>query len=829
MFSLLKKEISTFFSSIIGYIVIIVFLLANGLIMWIFPGNMNILDGGYATIDTLFYIAPWVFLFLIPAVTMRLFAEEKRTGTIETLFTKPITNFQIIFAKYFAGLSLVIFSLLPTLIYFFTIYFWLGDNVIIAGKTQHIIDSGGTMGAYIGLFFLASIYVAIGVFSSSITENQIVAFIIAMIISFFFFIGFESISSFSFWESFGDIIDTLGINNHYKSMSRGVIDTKDVMYFLSVIAVFVLFTNLILQKRTKINRSQIIKISAILLIVVMLNIISSFVFQRFDLTSEKRYTLSSYTKTQLSEMEQQIYITIYLDGGKLPVPFKKMKNSVKELLDEFKIYADDNIEYEFINPNSKDKNEQRILSKRFAKLGIVPVESSNVEEDEGQATFTNIFPNAIITYTAYYAEKDTLITRDIGINLLNNDPNFDPSSEVNINNSINTLEYKLINEINKISRDKKPKIVFIEGHGELPELEVIALQNRLSEYYKVMRGEIGGKHGILNSYKAAIIAKPTTKFSKADKFVLDQYVMNGGKILWLVDGVNVDMDSILKYNKTFAMPANLELLKIEDQLFKYGARVNTDILQDQICSPIMLKGMTQTGEERDHMFNWYYFPVLITKNNHVINKYINVLKTEFVSSLDTVGNNPEIKKTILLATSKNTNKISVNMPLEISFDEINKPADPKHFTAKDIPVAVLLEGRFTSLFKGRMIDNYLDNKSLFVDKSKPTKMIIVADGDIAKNVVKSNGEIQPLGFDKYSLLNFKGNEEFLLNSLNYLCDDEGLMTIRARQFKLRLLDKDLVKKQKLFWQTINVVLPIFIVILFGIFMFFYRKIKYGRV
>ncbi len=828
MFSLLKKEISTFFSSIIGYIVIIVFLLANGLIMWIFPGSMNILEGGYATIDTLFYIAPWVFLFLIPAVTMRLFAEEKRTGTIETLFTKPITNLQIIFAKYFAGLSLVIFSLLPTLIYYFTVYFWLGDNIIIDGKTQHIIDSGGTMGAYIGLFFLASIYVAIGIFASSITENQIVAFIIAMIISFFFFIGFESISSFAFWGSIGDIIDSIGINSHYKSMSRGVIDTKDVIYFLSIITVFVMITNLSLHKRTKIRKNHIIRISAILAIVVMLNIVSSFVFQRFDLTSEKRYTLSDYTKTQLSEMEQQIYVTIYLDGRKLPVSFKKMKNSVKELLDEFKIYADDNIEYEFINPNSKDKNEQKILSERFAKLGIVPIESSQVEENEGQATFTNIFPSAIITYTAYYPEKDTLITRDIGINLLNNDPNFEQASEININNSINTLEYKFINEINKISRDEKPNIAFVEGHGELPELEIVALQSRLSEYYKVMRGEINGKYGILDNYEAVVVAKPTKEFNEADKFVLDQYIMNGGKVLWLVDGVNVDMDSILKYNKTFAMPANTQQLNIEDQLFKYGARVNTDILQDQFCSTILLKGMSQTGEERDHWYNWYYFPVIMTKNNNVINKYINVLKTEFVSSIDTVGNNPEIKKTILLATSKNTNKIGVNMPLEITFDEINKPADQKLFSAQDIPVAVLLEGNFTSLYKGRLVDNYMENSSLFKEKSKETKMIIVADGDIAKNVVKSNGEVQPLGFDKYSLYTFDGNEEFLLNSLNYLCDDEGLMTIRARQFKLRLLDKDLIKKQKLFWQTINVALPIFIIILFGIFMFFYRKMKYGR-
>ncbi len=828
MFSLLKKEISTFFSSIIGYIVIIVFLLANGLIMWIFPSSLNILDGGYATIDTLFNIAPWVFLFLIPAVTMRLFAEEKRTGTIELLFTKPLTNFQIIFAKYLAGLSLVIFSLLPTLIYYFSVYFWLGDNITIDGKTQHIIDSGGAMGAYIGLFFLASIYVAVGIFASSITENQIVAFIVSMIISFFLFIGFESISSFDFWGAIGDIIDKLGINNHYKSMSRGVIDTKDVIYFLSMITFFLLITNLILLKRVKIKKNHIFKISAFLIIIIVLNIISANIFKRFDLTSEKRYTLSDYSKNELSEMEQQIYIKVYLDGGKLPIPFKKMKNSIKELLDEFKVYADDNIEYEFINLSKEDAIERKSTKKELAQLGVVPVSSSQVEEDEGQAIYTEIYPSAVITYTAYYERIDSIITRDIGLNLLNNDPNFDQSSEININNSINTLEYKFINEITKISKDAKPNIAFIEGHGELPELEIVALQSRLSEYYRIMRGRIDGKHGILDNYKAIVIAKPTEKFTEADKFVLDQYVMQGGKILWLVDGVNVNMDSILSLNHTFAMPANLQKLNIEDQIFKYGARVNTDILQDLNCSGIRLKGVSQTGEERDYLYEWHYFPVLTTKNNHVINKYINFLKTEFVSSVDTVGNDTEIKKTVLLSSSNKTNKIGVNMPYKIDFKDINLPPNKNRFLTRNIPTAVLLEGKFTSLYKGRIIDNYLNDKSLYLEKSKKTQMIVVGDGDVAKNVVKSTGEIQPLGFDKYSLMTFKGNEEFLLNAINYLCDDSGLMTIRARQLKLRLLDKTVVEKQKFLWQTVNVALPIFVVILFGVFMFFFRKMKYGK-
>lgn len=241
MFALLKKEISSFLSSLIGYIVIIVFLMINSLFLWVFPGQFNVLDSGYANIDTLFIIAPWVFMFLVPAITMRLFAEEKRTGTIELLFTRPLTDFQIIFAKYLAGLLLVLFSLLPTLVYFASVY-WLG-------KPVGSIDTGGTWGSYIGLFFLAAIYVAIGVFASSITGNQIISFLLAVLISFFFYMGFESISSLQFLGSLDSLVVNLGIYEHYKSISRGVIDSRDVIYFLSVIAVFILFTKTVLESR----------------------------------------------------------------------------------------------------------------------------------------------------------------------------------------------------------------------------------------------------------------------------------------------------------------------------------------------------------------------------------------------------------------------------------------------------------------------------------------------------------------------------------------------------------------------------------------------------
>ena len=241
MFTLIKKEINSFFSTLSGYIAIIVFLLANSMFLWVFPGEFNILDNGYATIDSLFIIAPWIFLFLIPAITMRLFSEEKRAGTIELLLTRPVSDFNIVLSKYLSGVVIVLFSLVPALIYFLSVY--------LLGSPVGNIDTGGTWGSFIGLFFLAAVYVAIGVFSSSLTENQIISFIIALILSFIFYIGFESISTMGGFNKIEGLIVNLGINEHYKSIRRGVIDTRDLLYFCSVITLFIFFTKYIIQSR----------------------------------------------------------------------------------------------------------------------------------------------------------------------------------------------------------------------------------------------------------------------------------------------------------------------------------------------------------------------------------------------------------------------------------------------------------------------------------------------------------------------------------------------------------------------------------------------------
>ena len=241
MLALLRKEIRSFLTSLIGYIVIAVFLIVTSLFMWVFPGAMNVMDAEYATLDTLFYIAPWVFLFLIPAITMRSLAEEQKEGTLELLMTKPITDLQIILAKYLAGLLVVVIAIFPTLVYFLSVY--------LLGSPVGNIDTGGMWGSYFGLLFLASAFVAIGIFSSSVSENQIVAFTIGVFLSFFCFIGFESISSLDLLGKIDSFIIQLGINEHYVSMSRGVIDTRDVIYFFSINALFIIITKTILESR----------------------------------------------------------------------------------------------------------------------------------------------------------------------------------------------------------------------------------------------------------------------------------------------------------------------------------------------------------------------------------------------------------------------------------------------------------------------------------------------------------------------------------------------------------------------------------------------------
>lgn len=567
------------------------------------------------------------------------------------------------------------------------------------------------------------------------------------------------------------------------------------------------------MERKKIRKQNIIQLLILLGIIGLINYAASFIILRFDLTSEGRYTLSDQTKKLLSGLDDQVYVKIYLDGDDLPVGFKRMRRALNDLLDEFNYHSKKEIGYRFINPSENpDKKVRFGLYKELYDKGLMPIESNEVS-DEGKTSQKMVFPGVIVVYKG----------KDIGVSLLKNDPRYRPDSEDNINNSIQSMEYELTNAIRKLSQPKKQTIAFLEGQGELDEYQVMDITTVLSEYYEVKRGTMNGMPGILDEFAAVIIAKPEKKFTENDKLVIDQYIMRGGKVLWLLDGAQINLDSLRMLPVSVAMPLDLGL---EDQLFRYGVRLNPGLLQDIQCAPIGLTRQGTNGQPRIDLFPWPYYPLILSDNTHEINKYLSLLRMEFPTTLDTVSSSPLVKKTILLHSSDKS-KFDY-APVQVTLEDISRPLDESKFVSKKLPVAVLLEGKFESNFKNRLLQNLNIEKENIIAESKPTKMIVVADGNIPDNVISSKGEVYPLGFDINSRRTYSGNKEFMLNAINYLCDDEGLMSIRLREIKMRLLNKTKVLKEKTFWQTINTVLPVVLVLLFGFVAHYLRKRKYSN-
>ena len=571
--------------------------------------------------------------------------------------------------------------------------------------------------------------------------------------------------------------------------------------------------------KKKLKKQNIIQLAAVLIIVVLLNYIANFLILRLDLTTEGRYTLSDQTKKLLSSLDEQLYVKVYLEGDDLPVGFKRMRRALNDLLEEFDYYGKSEVSFRFINPTDiEDKKAKFGLWKELGDKGLKPIESEDISE-EGNTSQKLIFPGVVVVYKG----------KDVGLSLLKTDPQYLPDSEENINNSIQSMEYELTNAIRKLSREKKQEIAFIEGHDELNEMEVMDITTLLSEYYEVKRGAINATPGILDQFAAVIIAKPLQKFNENDKLVLDQYIMQGGKVLWLLDGAKINMDSLNQSPVTAAMPLDLNL---EDQLFRYGARLNPGLLQDAQCAPIGLTRQNAKGDPVIDLLPWPHFPLVLSDNSHEINKYMNLLRMEFPSTLDTVSSSPKVKKTILLSSSNNS-KFEY-APSQVSFSNLKKQVDKSAFKSKNLPVAVLLEGEFESNFKNRLLEELIIPKEKIIEQSKPTKMVVVADGDIAINKISSRGEVYPLGFDPLiqnpnrAPIIFKGNKEFLINAVNYLCDDEGLMSVRLREITMRLLNKDKVKQGKTLWKTLNTLLPVVLIVLFGILASYFRKRKYTR-
>lgn len=563
-----------------------------------------------------------------------------------------------------------------------------------------------------------------------------------------------------------------------------------------------------------------IQLVTVVAIVIVINILSGFFFTRFDLTSEKRYTLSETSKELLEGMNDVVYLRVYLDG-ELPAGFRRLRDRTREMLDEFRAYSNNHIEYEFINPsNQPDEKSRNDLYRQLARQGLMPTNIQIKSEDGVEQKL--IFPGAIMTYKGQETPLQLLKSR------------MGAAPEQMLNSSIEDLEYEITNAIRKLTAIRAESIGFVEGHGELTSRQVADMAKSLSEYYRLERVKIDGKLNSLVSraegdsgavifpkYKAIVIAKPDSTFSEEDKFMIDQYIMYGGRVLWLLDPVMANMDSLRYAPSTLAIPQSTNL---EDMLFKYGVRVNSDLLQDARCAAIPGPSGYIGNQLQWALQPWVFFPIVVPESEHPIVRNLNGIKMEFVSSLDTVGSKG-IDKTVLLSTSEKTRILRT--PTQISLEVMVQEPKPEQFNKKHVPVAVLLEGKFESVFKNRLTTMIKESRDIkFREHGKSTKMIVVSDGDIMRNHINPDGTYLPTGFDQYTQQQF-GNKTFLLNAINYLCDDMSLTTIRSRSLEIRLLDRKKAEAERTKWQVINVAIPIILIILFGFINAYLRKQRYA--
>lgn len=579
------------------------------------------------------------------------------------------------------------------------------------------------------------------------------------------------------------------------------------------------------NKRKNLKKNQIVAFLVTVAIVILVNVIGSYVFTRFDLTSEKRYTLSPTTKEILNGLDDYVYFKVYLEGD-FPAGFKKLRRETKEMLDEFRAYSK-YIDYEFINPTeSNDAAEIREVGTQLYMAGLNPTNVS-VRNSDGSSQELVIWPGALVSY-----RNNT----EIAIDLLENQ--IGQSSEDALNASMQNLEFRLIDAVKKVTRLTKPNIAFIEGHGELGEQDVYDIAQTLAQNYNVGRVEINGKidaliHRTQNedqdvkafpSFDAIIIAKPTQPFDERDKFLIDQYIMHGGKVLWLVEPVFATMDSLQNQESTIGLEQDLNL---DDMLFKYGVRLNRDLLLDLTCAALPIRTGQVAGQAQLEFFRWFYFPLLQAASNHPMVRNMNAIRADFVSSMDATTSANGIDQIPLLKTSDYT-KVS-GAPVFITLSMLRQSPDKRMFSSKGKNVAYLLKGSFPSLYANRIPQEIVDDQATdFMEESKPTAMIVVADGDIIRNQIDIRTRRPlPLGFDQYTQ-NTYANKEFIENAISYLVDGEGLIDIRSRELKVRLLDMTKINQERTRWQVINTLLPIAIIIALGFVMAFIRKKKYSK-
>ena len=571
------------------------------------------------------------------------------------------------------------------------------------------------------------------------------------------------------------------------------------------------------------RRQNILGIVAVMLVIVFVNIISNYFFTRFDLTAEKRYTLSQSTKEMLRDIDEPVLFRVFLEGDDLPAEYRRFRNDIKNMLDQFRAY-NRYVEYEFVNPNQfKTDEEKRTFYQTIVKKGLTPIPIST--NDEGVKKQQVVYPSMEVSYKG---RETAMQLQSAGVS--------GRSTDEVINTSVENLEYNFVAAIHRLTRPVQSHIGFLQGHGELVGLDIYDIQMSLVEDYAVenvvlnenlsaLTGRVmdtrDSSVAVRNKFDVLVVPKPIKAFTDKDLYCIDQFVMYGGKVLWLLDALDADMDSLQNQAQTFAtrLPTNLE-----EMLFNYGVRINPDLLLDYRCRGIPMMG----ADNRMQLVPWYYFPTLVPNSDHPIVRNLDVLKTDFVSSIDLINN--DIAKTVLLTTSDHVHV--KNAPVNIQLSDAMIELNDQLFNRSGLPVAVLLSGEFQSLFRNRLAQSFTELSEIGY-KSRceaPTQMIVISDGDMTRNGIAMSEQGPypfPLGYDRYTNVEF-ANKTFLLNAINYLAGDEGMIEARPRSIAIRRLDLAKVRDHRGYYQMANLLYPVLAIMLLAAVVMLARRIRYKR-
>ncbi|HCV50413.1 MAG TPA: gliding motility-associated ABC transporter substrate-binding protein GldG [Saprospirales bacterium] len=564
------------------------------------------------------------------------------------------------------------------------------------------------------------------------------------------------------------------------------------------------------------NVGNYIKLIIIAAILIVINIIAGYVHSYIDLTEEKRFTLAESTTNLLYEVEDRIIIKVLLEG-KFPASFKRLQQATREMVGEFRDENSD-IDYVFEDPTEGDMDNVNNRIRSLAELGVVGRSLTYFEGKEKVQKL--VFPYALVQYG----------DREVIVNLLET-ASGPEDEESMLNKSVSLLEYKLANAIQKITARNQGNIVFTSGQGELEPKYRTSLKNELSRFYNIGDLPLDSITSIGQEADLVIVARPTKEFSLKNQFKLDQYVMNGGKIIWLIDKMDAHLDSIQKYK--FYVPKEYPL-GLDDMWFKYGARIQPNFVLDLQSTAIPQVIGQSGGRPQTQLFPWFYHPLAAPASTHPIVKNLDRVNMYWPSTIDTIQTKTHVQKTVLLASSQYS-RYQMN-PVRLNFEILKIEPDPSKFNKGRQPVALMLEGQFPSLFENRVDESF--KKTLesinqpFRAVSVPTKQLIVSDSDFAANWFNERTqESYPMGYNPYLPQGqniFQGNQDFIINTIEYMISEGGVLEARNREVKLRLLNGPKVREEQTMWQLINIGLPLLFIILFGLVYNYLRKIKYSK-